>query len=376
MEATGPDLGTKDTEPDVGAKATELDVVTKEMELDEGTGEQIGGLYAERQAYGFEDVGPARSSEVAHDRCERFYSRFLQNLGLAGDESRLAPPAKRTLKRFVAVNHVSAAWYNRELQEELSKQQLYFFCSIVLLIAVPLLIFFVPSLSNDVLGTTNGDVSATSVGAQITVALTGLIGIHRALGSWLGQRKLIGPYWKARADLLDQIYTLETDWGGREPRKKVADDGRLTPEFRAALSAGIAASRKIVRTQMDAFFTNYSLPTIDLTKELTTSATEATKLYGLFRSPEVAAAEARASAAAKKEAEIDTLEGELAGIRAVLAELGAEELALKAKLAESSITGEEKSQAQTDLKVIAAEIRKLKAEERVKIRTLAAKKNS
>ena len=353
--------------------------------LDQGDGrtgiEAVKGIFTTRQRYGFENVGFELSGqdreEVAQDQDNKFFNTFISNLDLGDPPPSV--PATRLLKRFVAVNHVGAKWYSDQLKIEIDKQNRFFWTSVVLLVAIPLIILVLPKTLSD-------EMSPSAIGAQVTAFLTGLIGLHRSISQWLSQRKLIEPYWRARSDLLDIIYTTETDWGGRDRSKKTYVDsaeataagkvvGDLKPEILEALMKGVEDGRKIVRTQMDAYFKNYSLPTIDLVKELKQNAADAGKLYELFRPPEIVAAEARAAAAAKKEAEIDGLEGDLAGIRAVLAELDKEENELNTRKSKSGITKEEEAQIVSDLKAVQAEQRKLKAEERVKIRTLAAKKN-
>ena len=78
----------------------------------------------------------------------------------------------------------------------------------------------------------------------------------------------------------------------------------------------------------------------------------------------------------KTEAEIGVLESDLAGIDALLEVLGKEAWLVTDKLKTPGLTASEKAQAEADQKAIDTEIRKLKAEKKVKIRALAAKKAS
>jgi hypothetical protein len=106
-----------------------------------------------------------------------------------------------------------------------------------------------------------GDATMTS--AQLTAVLTGLFAVHRSVGAWLDQRKLIGHFWKAGSELKGLLYAFEEEWQG-----KAARDGRLTAEFLDALRASLEHARRIVRQERDDFYQLYPMPSMDILSRL------------------------------------------------------------------------------------------------------------
>ncbi|MCZ6760671.1 MAG: hypothetical protein O7D29_09910, partial [Gemmatimonadetes bacterium] len=74
------------------------------------------------------------------------------------------------------------------------------------------------------------DVSGAEVTALVTAVLTGLLGVQKAIGSWMDQRQVIGIFWQASADLKENVYTLEGKWEDRSLKPKDPD-----PQFLADL---------------------------------------------------------------------------------------------------------------------------------------------
>lgn len=108
----------------------------------------------------------------------------------------------------------------------------------VLLALIPLAIIVVGSLA-----TWLGAKSPAAVTAQITGVLTGFIGVHRVISTWLDKRQMIGNFHKASAALKENLYNLEGKW--KNPAKK--DDNTLEDDFVKDLKLGIESARQITK---------------------------------------------------------------------------------------------------------------------------------
>ena len=166
-----------------------------------------------RTVYGFEHVCGATSGAPS-DVGDKLYATFLLNLAL--DPARLDAGARALLRRYVANVHINCRWYNRGVLREKALQWVAFIVSVALLVAVPI------GVNVQKLGLAGDPTALATTGLAVLVAL------HRALSGWIRRRRHIGPLWKARADLLDEIYTLETGWVDREEGVKIAESERAT----------------------------------------------------------------------------------------------------------------------------------------------------
>ena len=104
------------------------------------------------------------------------------------------------------------------------------------------------------------------------------------MSTWLAQRKLISPYWSARSKLVNEIYSIESDW---RSRPKQNQQGALVDGFRSAIRGGIQEARKIVQEERTDFFTNYTFLDVNLPGLLGTAATNAASTIASFESAAV-----------------------------------------------------------------------------------------
>ena len=229
-----------------------------------------------RQAYGFEHILYFRRNAL-HDKNLKYYQTFTGNLGL--DEPSLPDEDKALLHEYVAAVHINARWYNRRVRAEKLLQTVFLIITIALLSLLPIGIYFTPTL----IGAEPSN--AVNIGARLPVLLAGFYAVHRAMSTWLAQRKLISPYWSARSKLVNEIYTIESDWRSRP--KQDQQQRTLVDGFRSAISRGIQEARKIVQEERTNFFTNYTLPDINLPGLLGTAATNAASTIASFESAAV-----------------------------------------------------------------------------------------
>ena len=272
------------------------------------------GIFKKRAAYGFESAWLHLSAPKIR---KKFIEKFSENLGLIGTP--VGTEGEQILQRFIAANHVSAAWYNGKVRRQKTLQVTYFIFSVSLLIAVPVLIYVGPELTGKIkfLNPTSSLKNVTDIGTRLTVLLAGLFAVHRAINGWVSQRNRIGPYWSARAKLVDVIYTIETNWGGRKKEAKV-ENGSLSADFRRDLLAGIEQGRKIVRDETEAFFTSYTLPTVSLGESLKGALTEAQSAVGGFQSAATRARAKQQEAVVSTNEKLRALRGEITGLMQVV----------------------------------------------------------
>ena len=325
----------------------------------------------DRTAYGFEYVRLHRTQLNKATNDQYFVSAVPTP---RSDRAGLKPPALRLLRRFASVAHQNAEWYNWRVTRERWIQALYFLISIALMFAVPILIFKAPDFFGnaptvDQTGKPDAPFpensktfkSAADIAGMVTAVLTGLLAVHRSISGWLGQRKLIGPYWQARSKLLDQIYTLETQWGGFDIKKKVQADGALTPEFRAAVISGIRTSRGIVREENDKFFENYQFRDVDIAAGIKAQMGTAKELAKAFESPSLTAAQTAEQAEQTRRAAAAASSAEVKALDAIIAEMETDREALEERLSKIQ-NSDLKPELVAELKALNTEIRKLKSQ--------------
>ena len=323
--------------------------------------------------YGFEgffEVPKTEKGENNHNqKVSGFYRKFLKNLRL--DEEKLNENAKALLKRYVANVHVNCSWYDRKVRSEKAIQIAYFVVSVALLILIPLIIYFSPSLL-DWIGKQIGSTRYTAYAdntARLTTLLAGFFAVYRAIFAWLNQRKLIGPYWKARSDLLNETYTLETKWGLKEESKKLKEK-ELTKEFNQAIEASLKAARDIVQTEREQFYTNYTFPEVKLGDSLSDASTTAGNLIKVFESAHTKRQRELAKTRETHAIKHDSLKAEVAGLTAILDEWNVELGAKRTEL-DGETDDNIKQKLESEIASIVTEIAKLTTQRKLKIQQQA-----
>ena len=256
-----------------------------------------------RKTYGFEHALRAPWGAPA-DHKDRLYETFLTNLDL--EREQLTPKDSGLLKSYVANVHINCRWFNRQVLREKLLQRLFFITGLVLLVLLPVLASD-PALLFKALNLSPPSAKGGDTTATLTTALAILIALYRAVSSWLQQRKIIGPFWKARADLLDEIYSLETQWRHRIKLGKANSQSSLTPDFVSAIESSFNHARQLTKSAEQTFFDNYSLPSVDAPGLLAIGRTTVTDLLTQFELPSVRLRRAQYKAVQELSADVHKL---------------------------------------------------------------------
>jgi hypothetical protein len=176
---------------------------------------------------------------------------------------------ERLLLDYVYENHMAIAYYERALLKRKIFRYSFLTFSILLLFFLPILVAKIPKHF------AGGSEEMT---ALITAVLTGLIGIQKAIGNWMNQRQLIGIFWKASADLKENVYSLERKWSGNPfySQKNIR-------ELINDLERGVLRARGVIREEQKEHFATYKAATsVDLGGILSAASGQAGGLWKNF----------------------------------------------------------------------------------------------
>ncbi|MCK4465081.1 MAG: hypothetical protein KAU83_05160 [Bacteroidales bacterium] len=187
---------------------------------------------------------------------------------------------KDELLEYVMEHHLNIDWYEERLKKERNYRYIFTTISLALLLLIPIGILYLTQLPG---------ISGSSVAAQITAVLTGLLAVHRSLSSWFSKRQLMGHFWKASADLKESLYSFEERWRGNA----VTENNKLKDDFVKGVYNGIDYARKIVKEEKINFFKLHSLPSIDLGRTLKEATADAKSLFTTHISPDLEREQAR-----------------------------------------------------------------------------------
>ncbi|MEO0895535.1 MAG: hypothetical protein AAFY71_03875 [Bacteroidota bacterium] len=198
------------------------------------------------------------------------YTTFLLRINLPDDK---AEGIKPLLIDFIKDIHLRIKWYSRKLSVERAWGYVYIGMTILLLGAIPLLVFY---LSDSL-----AEMKAESAYVMVAALISGILGTHKGFSSWLEQRRVVGTFWEALADLKELLYELEdkhrklsaAEWN-EDSVEDLLDDMRK----------GSSEALKIERKERDAFFKNYKIPKFDLVNTLLNSGRRGQDITDLYLS--------------------------------------------------------------------------------------------
>jgi len=304
-----------------------------------------------RQAYGFEHIFRFQA-EALHDKQCKYYDTFTSNLGLVNS---IASADQALLHEYVASVHVNARWYNRKVRSEKLLQAIFFVISIALLGLVPILVYYAPGFFGSEPST------AEAVGAGLPILLAGFYAVHRTMSSWLTQRKFISPYWNARSQLVNEIYTIETQWRSRAKQ----NGGVFLDEFTSAITGSIREARKIVQEERTEFFKNYAFPDVNLPEVLSAAATNAAATITSFESAAV-------KNFRERQAQVSELRLEVEAVAIKSAQLAADKNKAEARLQEETPGSTAHIALDAQVKKLAEALGVTEAEDKLAAASLAA----
>jgi hypothetical protein len=217
-------------------------------------------------SYDFEKIRANKFSYRPKKKASIYFEKFTDRLSLTEAECCKYKPE---LSNYILEYHLNIFWYNEKLKIEKQRRILFTILSFVLLIAIPFIPLCISFLDKNIANTQ----VLSSIPSQITAILTGLLGVQKALSSWLDKRKLVGHFWKASADLKEALYSFENKW-------KEKDVSELADSFVEDIESGIQAARTIIRKERETFFQMYSLPSVDVMGQLKTAGDSAKNIVG------------------------------------------------------------------------------------------------
>lgn len=226
---------------------------------------------------------------------ERQYANhFVECIGITSDDPNLTV----RINEFVAVAHLSAWWFNGRMQAVFKTRWIWFAVSLITLLGILTAAYLGPGY----LGGNSGDLSQVIAvtGANITLLLTGVILVFRTINSWMASYADISAYWKGRSDLLDLIYTLETQFRGKD-----FTDAEVKQRFETALDTKIDEARALTKNAMETIIASWQAPQVDL-DALSVAQASASSFFTSLVNPGLSAREDRLIAAATDRAEQQT----------------------------------------------------------------------
>jgi hypothetical protein len=247
------------------------------------TNENTSGMV---RSYTFEN--PFRSSPGLKEKHGENKAVFLKNLGIPAT-AKLDVEEKMILDAFFHDNIYNIEWYRKRIRKERRTVNLYLIFTLVILLGMPVLIFFV-TLYEWGEGSGMADLeSSEKIGSGLTVMLSAVLALHKFTSTWIDSRKFAAQFHKAGSDLKDVLYELQVNFFGRattgdksfgslQKKRQFGDD------FFAALKNASKLSKSIVNAETQAYFEKQANPTFDISGIWRSSVANARDAFGSFKS--------------------------------------------------------------------------------------------
>jgi len=226
-------------------------------------------------AYSFEREKYSHRSYLAAQNAFRI---FVERLKLPTAWTQLK---EDHLVKYVTDVHLNIAWYDKKVKAEKSIRNLYVAITLALLLVMPILILMLNSLAERITETSS-EQDPDYLIAQVAALITGVLALHSGIAAWFEQRKVIGNFWKASADLKEALYDLEDKW-----RQDKSEDwsNEMLEKFEEEISLGIKFAKRVVRKEKETFFKNYKTPRFDIVSLILNNSKKAEDLAEIFLDP-------------------------------------------------------------------------------------------
>jgi len=169
---------------------------------------------------------------------------------------------KILFQKFVTTVHLNIQYYVERHKFQRNLYWVYMGVTVVLLIVIPCLAYFMPMAALKTarsLNNTDSFPTGAIISAQLTALLAGIFGIHRVVSSWLFRRNSAHEFWKAGSELKTILYSFEERW-----LNKTQLGDSWDPLFIKGLIEGKKAAREIVKQERESFFKSFSQIAVDL----------------------------------------------------------------------------------------------------------------
>ena len=206
---------------------------------------------------------------------------FAERFGVEVDN--LPESEKSLIESFLKANIRNIEWYTKRIAREGFYRNVYNALTILLIIAIPLIIFFVTKW---IAKKENGVIIELS--GLLTALISSVLALHKLITSWVDKRKFRAHFMRAKVKLKNILYKLEDNFGvdniqgeGDQLKLKVT---LLDEAFIDALEVGLTKSREIVDEETLNYFEMQSNPGFDIAGALQSSAAATSGLLSAFKS--------------------------------------------------------------------------------------------
>lgn len=200
--------------------------------------------------YSFETQPTRHTLRRARDMVEKLLLR-LGTPDPGPELERLSDGDRRSLMAFATNCHLNIDWYARSRKRQRRLYWIFGAFTGVLVLAMPVAIFFTHSRASDALA------------GQIGVIITGVLSAHRALASTLEKRNMERHFWKAQADLKSILYSFEDKWRGcalADPGPADAAPLRFADGLIKDLQKLTRSAQDVKNQEQEQFFSQVSTP--------------------------------------------------------------------------------------------------------------------
>lgn len=171
---------------------------------------------------------------------------LLRRLEVSSEEEKLLEPLSDLLDRYCLEVPLNIRWYEEARRRAFSR--LVLFNTLIVGIALAALGVTAWMLFHPRPPSATGGMSF----AQLSITVAALLGAVQVLAAANDHKARVGIFWKAAADLKEQLYSFEESWRG-----KVVAGGKVAPDFETLVRQELKAARKIARDERTEFFNTY-----------------------------------------------------------------------------------------------------------------------
>lgn len=208
------------------------------------------------------DKGNVVTGRRKRESASKLLGNFAAELCLP--EKKVPAEAVDLSTTFVLEVIMPMAWYTQQNRKAFKLRNWYIFLSLCLIVAIPLLLAQLPRIAD------LGAGPSTAVVAQLTGALTGMLALQKVIAATFAQHQRYGAWWKASSELKKIWYEFQSQWVAAQLATNwPAQSGA----FLMDAARRIDKARTVVSDEQADFFTNLTLPSIDVLDALKTART-------------------------------------------------------------------------------------------------------
>lgn len=167
----------------------------------------------------------------------------------------LAPDEQKLVNRFAYHNLHNISWYTTRLKREKRFKNFYVLLTLVLVVGLPVLMYF-------------GTLGRNHLPESIVTLVSSIFALHKFVSEWIDRRMYESLFHEAKVDLLNVLYRIQNDFEGRGSVHSghgiSKNGGILAFPFEEALKYGIEESRAISDAETTSYFELQTRPSFNL----------------------------------------------------------------------------------------------------------------